>query len=282
MTFVFGLVELTARDATAAVAAGCWPHLATGCGREASVYLQVSVWRQQTGSGSSGRLPARRAASHVGTALQQSMLAQAEHIVACSWATAASCLPDAGESLRSHIALWTACSISWRNGTGCQRASSSYTGMSEPTLRAQPRRTTFVITMAFGRRPTLRLVFFRDAFMAWHIADRLRLQEIVASFVAGGLCRHCAADAVGRGGIRQPAHLGHAALELLVRSVPADLQNVVAEAQQPCFQWWVAMQHTTAAGCAHVSCHTVNWAGVFCSNCRACSVAVRTVADDWC
>lgn len=32
---------LAADNATAAAAAGCWPHLATGSGREASVYLQV-------------------------------------------------------------------------------------------------------------------------------------------------------------------------------------------------------------------------------------------------
>lgn len=49
---------LTARNATAAVAAGCWPHLATGSGREASVYLQVHLRPEQAGSGSSGQQPA--------------------------------------------------------------------------------------------------------------------------------------------------------------------------------------------------------------------------------
>ena len=37
------IAELSARNATAAAAAGCWPHLATGSGREASVYLEVGV-----------------------------------------------------------------------------------------------------------------------------------------------------------------------------------------------------------------------------------------------
>ena len=76
MTLVSGLVELTARNATAAVAAGCWPHLATGSGREASVYLQVGARSARAGWQRQQWPAACVISGHIITAVRTSMVAQ--------------------------------------------------------------------------------------------------------------------------------------------------------------------------------------------------------------